>query len=84
MQAMHGRLSQPIHYQALQHFVTHSPWPDQPLWDRVNDVIPERRGVLAIDDTGLPKQGKHSVGVKRQYRARWARRAIARSRYRVC
>jgi len=67
MQAMHGRLSQPIHYQALQHFVTHSPWPDHPLWDRVNDVIPERRGVLAIDDTGLPKQGKHSVGVKRQY-----------------
>jgi len=67
MQAMHGRLSQPIHYQALQHFVTHSPWPDQPLWDRLNQVIPERRGVLAIDDTGLPKQGKHSVGVKRQY-----------------
>ncbi|OLD33106.1 MAG: hypothetical protein AUI19_04895 [Myxococcales bacterium 13_1_40CM_2_68_15] len=67
MQAMHGRLSKPIHYQALQHFVTHSPWPDQPLWDRLNDVIPERRGVLAIDDTGLPKQGKHSVGVKRQY-----------------
>ena len=67
MQAMHGRLSQPIHYQALQHFVTHSPWRDAVLWDRLNDVIPERRGVLAIDDTGLPKQGKHSVGVKRQY-----------------
>jgi SRSO17 transposase len=67
MQAMHGRLSQPIHYQALQHFVTHSPWPDHPLWERLNEVIPERRGVLAIDDTGLPKQGKHSVGVKRQY-----------------
>ena len=67
MQAMHGRLSDPIHYQALQHFVTHSPWPDKPLWDRVAAVIPERRGVLAIDDTGLPKQGRHSVGVKRQY-----------------
>lgn len=67
MQAMHGRLSQPIHYQALQHFVTHSPWSDHPLWDRLTEVIPERRGVLAIDDTGFPKQGKHSVGVKRQY-----------------
>jgi SRSO17 transposase len=67
MQAMHGRLSEPIHYQALQHFVTHSPWPDQPLWDRLSEVLPERRGILAIDDTGLPKQGRHSVGVKRQY-----------------
>ena len=67
MQAMHGRLSDPIHYQALQHFVTHSAWPDTPVWDRLNDVIPERRGILALDDTGLPKQGRHSVGVKRQY-----------------
>jgi SRSO17 transposase len=67
MQAMHGRLSEPIHYQALHHFITHSPWPDQPLWHRLSEVIPDRRGVLAIDDTGLPKQGKHSVGVKRQY-----------------
>lgn len=67
MQAMHGRLSEPIHYQALQHFVTHSPWPDKPLWDRVGEVVPERRGILALDDTGLPKQGRRSVGVKRQY-----------------
>ena len=67
MQAMHGRLSAPIHYQALQHFVTHSPWPDTPLWDRMSAVVPDRHGVLALDDTGLPKQGRHSVGVKRQY-----------------
>ncbi|MGH2437419.1 MAG: IS701 family transposase, partial [bacterium] len=64
---MHGRLSEPIHYQALQHFITHSPWPDKPLWDRLSEVAPERRGILALDDTGLPKQGRHSVGVKRQY-----------------
>jgi SRSO17 transposase len=67
MQAMHGRLSDPIHYQALQHFITHSPWPAEPLWTRLADVVPERRGILALDDTGLPKQGTHSVGVKRQY-----------------
>ena len=26
MQAMHGRLGDPRDYQALQHFITHSPW----------------------------------------------------------
>jgi SRSO17 transposase len=26
MQAMHGRLGDPGQYQALQHFITHSPW----------------------------------------------------------
>ena len=67
MQAMHGRLSDPVSYQALQHCVTHAPWAAAPLWDRLRTVVPERTGVLAIDDTGLPKQGRHSVAVKRQY-----------------
>jgi SRSO17 transposase len=67
MQAMHGRLSEPGTYQALQHFITHSPWDARRLWQRLGVLVPARRGILAIDDTGLPKQGKHSVGVKRQY-----------------
>jgi SRSO17 transposase len=67
MQAMHGRLSDAGTYQALQHFITDSPWSAAPMWTRLRELIPERRGVLAVDDTGFPKQGTHSVGVKRQY-----------------
>ena len=67
MQAMHGRLSDPASYQALQHFVTHSPWEAESVWTRLRAVVPPRTGILAVDDTGLPKQGRHSVGVQRQY-----------------
>jgi len=67
MQAMHGRLSDPGSYQALQHFITDSPWEAEPLWARLRDVVPVRTGILAVDDTSFPKQGTHSVGVKRQY-----------------
>ena len=37
------------------------------MWDRRRALVPDRSGILALDDTGLPKQGNHSVGVKRQY-----------------
>jgi SRSO17 transposase len=67
MQAMHGRLSDPGSYEALQHFITDSPWEAEPLWRRLREVTPERTGILALDDTSFPKQGKHSVGVQRQY-----------------
>jgi SRSO17 transposase len=67
MQAMHGRLSNAGTYQALQHFITDSPWPTAAVWTRLRAVIPERRGILAVDDTGFPKHGTQSVGVKRQY-----------------
>lgn len=67
MQAMHGRLSDPVSYQALQHFITDSPWEAQPLWTRLRAGAPVRCGILALDDTSFPKQGTHSVGVKRQY-----------------
>ena len=67
MQAMHGRLSDAGTYQALQHFITDSPWSAGQMWTRLRELIPDRRGILAVDDTGFPKQGTHSVGVKRQY-----------------
>lgn len=67
MQAMHGRLSDPRSYAALQHFITDSPWEAAPLWTRLRTLVPSRRGILAVDDTSFPKQGHHSVGVQRQY-----------------
>jgi len=67
MQPMHGRLSDPGSYQGLQHFITHSSWEVRPFWQRLRELIPVRNGILAIDDTGLPKQGTGSVGVQRQY-----------------
>jgi SRSO17 transposase len=67
MQPMHGRLSDPGSYQGLQHFITHSTWEARRFWRRLREVIPVRAGILAIDDTGLPKQGTASVGVQRQY-----------------
>lgn len=54
-------------YQSLQHFVTSSPWNDEKVWSVLREQIPDRSGVLVIDDTGIPKQGKRSVGVQRQY-----------------
>ena len=54
-------------YQALQHFITHSPWNDQAIWRRLRQLAPAGPGLLLLDDTGLPKAGKRSVGVARQY-----------------
>jgi SRSO17 transposase len=67
MQAMHGRLSDPVSYEALQHFITDSPWEAARVWTQVRALVPVRAGILALDDTGFPKQGRHSVGVQRQY-----------------
>jgi SRSO17 transposase len=67
MQAMLARVTQPVSYQAFQHFITHAPWDADRIWRRLLEVLPERRGVLILDSTSFPKQGPHSVGVTRQY-----------------
>src|SRR5690606_28811855 len=67
MQAMHGRRSDPAQYQALQPFITHSPWEAARVWRQLRAVMPVQTGILAIDDTGFPKQGTRAVGVQRQY-----------------
>ena len=56
--------------QALQQFVSQSPWDWRPvrraLAQQMAPLTPDA-AAWAIDDTGLPKQGTHSVGVARQY-----------------
>jgi SRSO17 transposase len=60
-------------HQSLLHFVGQSPWSDQKVLAKVDEmVLPaiERHGPIEawiIDDTGFPKKGEHSVGVARQY-----------------
>jgi len=60
-------------HQSLLHFVGESGWVDHDLLTKVREmVLPaiERGGAIEawiVDDTGLPKKGKHSVGVARQY-----------------
>src|SRR5262249_8289 len=67
MQAMLARITQPVPYQAFQHFITHAPWNADRVWRQLLDVLPERTGIVIIDSTSFPKQGRHSVGVGRQY-----------------
>ena len=60
-------------HQSLLHFVGEAPWSDENVLAKVREmVLPamERHGPIEawiIDDTGFPKQGRHSVGVARQY-----------------
>jgi SRSO17 transposase len=58
-----------VHYQALHHFVAVSPWDWRPVRRRLAERLVDELGptVWAVDDTGFPKDGEHSVGVQRQY-----------------
>jgi SRSO17 transposase len=57
--------------QALQQFIGQSTWDEQAVWKRYRSVMAQTfaspAGIFVIDDTSFPKQGKLSVGVRRQY-----------------
>src|SRR5712691_1424892 len=60
-------------HQSLHHLVADAPWDDEEMLVEVRrEVLPtmQKHGPVVawiVDDTGFPKQGKHSVGVARQY-----------------
>lgn len=57
--------------QQLHHFVSTSTWATEPLEQVLRQTADALVGgddaALIVDDVALPKQGKHSVGVKRQH-----------------
>jgi SRSO17 transposase len=65
--------------QQLHHFVSASPWATAPLEDELVKAADRLVGgpdaVLVVDDTALVKQGRRSVGVKRQYCGQLGKRA---------
>ena len=57
--------------QALQQFVSQSTWDVQAVGQRYRarmaEAFADPAAIFVIDDTTFPKQGRHSVGVQRQY-----------------
>jgi SRSO17 transposase len=55
----------------LQHFIGQSQWPIEPVLDIYQQIVAqtlgEEDGVALIDESGVVKQGEHSVGVGHQY-----------------
>lgn len=60
-------------HQSLHHFVSNAPWDAVALLRVARQWVldqMDRHGAVAawiVDDTGIPKKGRHSVGVTRQY-----------------
>ena len=82
MEPMAARIA-PGEVQQLHHFVSTSPWMTAPLENELvraaDALVGGSDAVLVIDDTALVKQGRHSVGVKRQYCGQLGKRANCQS-----
>ena len=69
LEPMVDRLGGIADYQSMQQFLTDSPWDPAEVVRAVAERVTGEIEVIAwvLDDTGFPKQGKRSPGVKRQY-----------------
>jgi SRSO17 transposase len=69
LEPMVARLGSDADYQSLQQFLADSPWDPAVVVRAVAERVAPAIGVEAwvLDDTGFPKDGKNSPGVKRQY-----------------
>jgi SRSO17 transposase len=69
LEPMVERLGGEADYQSLQQFLADSPWDPGLVVRAVAERVAPRIDVEAwvLDDTGFPKDGKRSPGVKRQY-----------------
>jgi SRSO17 transposase len=69
LEPMVARLGGEADYESLQNFLAVSTWDPALLVRAVAERVAPAIGVQAwvLDDTGFPKDGKHSPGVKRQY-----------------
>ncbi|MFD1984520.1 IS701 family transposase [Mesorhizobium newzealandense] len=60
-----------VGYDQLHHFVAAGVWDSAPLeaalLKEADGLVGDDAGFLVIDDTALPKKGRHSVGVAPQY-----------------
>src|SRR6266508_4615193 len=60
-------------HQSMHHFIANAAWDDAAVLRAARDILLaalDRHGPIAawvVDDTGIPKKGRHSVGVTRQY-----------------
>jgi SRSO17 transposase len=63
--------------QALQQFLSDSPWDYQTVMDHVasdaNALLGGSDSALLLDESGIGKKGKHSVGVARQWCGRFGK-----------